>query len=143
VAQFEVIRHTHLEPAETWARLTDWERHGEFIPFTRVALTGIIRDAVGAAFVARTSYGPFHIDDPMDITVWQPPLWEQPGVCEIAKRGRVVTGWAILTVTKSEEGSMVHWEEEARFRYGGPLLDLPNRVAGRRIFGRLVDGLLS
>jgi hypothetical protein len=143
VTAVEIVRHTHLEPADAWARLTDWERHGEFIPLTTVALTGVIRNDVGAGFVARTSLGPFHFDDPMDITVWQPPLWEQPGICEIVKRGRVITGWAILTVTKSHEGSLVQWVEEAGIRYFGPLLAIPNRIAARRIFVRLVDGLLA
>jgi hypothetical protein len=143
VAQFEVVRHTHLDPEDAWARLTDWERHGQFIPFTTVTLTGIIREAVGAGFVARTRLGPLHFDDPMDVTVWQPPERLAPGVCEIVKRGRVVTGWARLTVTPAQDGSVVDWVEDAKFRLAGPLLNLPKRVAGRRVFGRLVDGLLS
>jgi hypothetical protein len=143
VAAFEVIRHTQLDAEVAWSRLTDWERHGDFIPFTKVALTGVIRDDVGAGFVARTGIGPFHFDDPMDITVWQPPLWERPGLCEIHKRGRVVVGWAILTVAKTDEGAMISWQEDARFRLAGPLLDVPNRIVGERIFGRLVDGLLG
>jgi carbon monoxide dehydrogenase subunit G len=143
VASFEVIRHTHHKVDDAWSRLTDWERHGEFLPFTTVVLTGVIRDEVGAAFLARTSFGPFHFDDPMDVTVWEPPLWERPGRCEIQKRGQVVRGGAILTVTKTDEGSLINWLEDASFRWVGRLLDLPNRIGGRRVFGSLVDGLLS
>jgi hypothetical protein len=143
VPAFEVTRHTQLDADDAWGRLTDWERHGDFLPFTTIALSGVIRDDIGAGFVARTAIGPFHFDDPMDITKWQPPLWERPGVCEIRKRGGVVAGWAILTVAKADEGSMVSWHEDARFRLAGPLLDVPTRVVGQRIFGRVIDGLLS
>lgn len=143
MSEFEVVRRTELSPEEAWRRLTDWERHGAFIPFTKVALTGVIRDDVGAGFVARTGIGPLHFDDPMDVTVWQPPLYERPGVCEIHKRGRVVVGWAVLTVTKVDDGSIISWHENARFRLAGSLLDIPNRIAGRWVFGRVVDGMLA
>ena len=143
MALFEVTRHTQHEVDVAWSRLTDWERHGDFLPFTTVVLTGVIRDEVGAAFLARTSFGPLHVDDPMDVTVWEPPLWERPGRCEIAKRGRVVRGGAILTVTKIDEGSLINWSEDASVRWIGRLIDLPSRIVGQRVFGRLVDGLLS
>lgn len=139
---FEVIRYTPLSVVEAWARLTDWERHGEFIPLTSVTMTGTIRDDVGAAFVARTGVGPLQFDDPMEVTHWQPPLDNRPGVCRISKRGSVVTGWAELTVSPHGDGAAITWQEDASFRVVGRLLDWPNRVAGRRVFGKLVDGLL-
>jgi hypothetical protein len=143
VASFEVVRHTHLGADEAFARLTDWPRHGQFIPLTTIQLVGLIRDAVGARFVARTSLGPFHFDDPMEVTYWQQPSGGSPGVCRVDKRGRVVLGSTVITVTPSREGSVVHWQEDATIRLLGPVASWPNRVAGRRIFARVVDGLLT
>jgi hypothetical protein len=143
VGSFEVVRHTHLGADEAFARLTDWPRHGQFIPLTTIQLVGLIREDVGARFVARTSLGPFHFDDPMEVTYWQRPAEGSPGVCRVDKRGRVVLGSTVITVTPSREGSVVHWQEDATIRVLGPVASWPNRVAGRRIFGRLLDGLLT
>jgi hypothetical protein len=142
VAAFEVVRHTHLSADEAFARLTDWPRHAAFIPLTAIQLVGLIREDVGARFVARTSLGPLHFDDPMEVTYWQPPTDGAPGVCRVDKRGRVLLGSTVITVTPSREGSVAHWQEDATIRFLGPLAEWPNRLAGRLIFGRLLDGLL-
>lgn len=142
MASFDVVRRTPLPVDEAWARLTDWERHGRFLPLTSVRLDGSTVGA-GAAFVARTSIGPLGFDDPMEVTVWHPPAGGAPGLCRVTKRGRVVVGWAQLAATAAPDGTLVHWHEEARFRAVGRLLDWPNRVLGRVAFGRLVDGLLA
>lgn len=143
MAGFEVVRQTALSPTEAWRRLTDWERHGDLIPLTEVLLTGSIQAGVGATFVGRTALGPLRFDDPMEVTRWQPPAGDEPGVCHIVKHGKVITGWAELTVTPDGSGSVIHWHEVAGIGRTGRLLDLPNRVVGKRIFGRLVDGLLN
>jgi hypothetical protein len=143
VADFEIVRHTPLSAAQAWTRLTHWERHSDFIPLTTIRLTGVIRGDVGATFVARTTLGPLHFDDPMELTKWQPPVDDEPGVCEITKRGSVVTGWAVLTVSADDDGATIRWQEDAGFRAAGNLLNWPNRLAGRRVFGKLVDGLLD
>ncbi len=69
-----------MEPAEVFARLTDWERHGEAVPLTRIRRTE-------SGFVARTGVGPLGFDDVMDVVAWDPPR-----SCRIEKRGRVVKG---------------------------------------------------
>jgi hypothetical protein len=143
VAEFEIVRRTPLSAIEAWNRLTDWERHGEFIPFTTVTLTGLIRSDVGATFVGRTALGPLHFDDPMEVTEWRPPDGAEPGVCRVVKRGKVITGWAELTVSPDGDGATVLWREDAGFRAAGNLLNWPNRIAGRRMFAKLVDGLLD
>jgi hypothetical protein len=143
VASFEVVRHTHLSADQAFARLTDWPRHAQFIPLTSITLLGLIRGQVGERFVARTSLGPLHFDDPMEVVFWQPPVADAPGVCRVDKRGRVVGGSTVITVTPSPEGSVVHWQEEANVRLLGPLASWPTQFAGRRIFGRVVDRILS
>lgn len=143
MAHFDVVRRTALTAGDAWLRLTDWELHSHFIPFTTVRLTTSSSAGVGCAFVARTSLGPVAFDDPMEVTVSQTPDGDAPGFCRIVKRGRAVTGWAQLTVAQAPGGALVHWHEEAQLRAVGHLLDWPNSLVGRLVFGRLVDGLLS
>jgi hypothetical protein len=143
VASFEVVRHTHLSADDAFARLTDWPRHAAFIPLTSIWWVGLVRDEVGARFVARTSLGPLRFDDPMEVVFWQPPVGGSPGVCRVDKRGRVVVGSTLITVTPSSEGSVAHWQEDASVRLVGRLAAWPTQLAGRRLFGRLLDGILS
>lgn len=98
-------------------------------------------------FVARTHLGPLSFDDVMEVTHSTPPggdaLGAEPGVARIVKHGRVVLGWAVLTVTPNAGGCAISWHEEARLR-GTPWLAslLIDRVVAAG-FGRLVDGLLA
>ena len=140
MARFTIERETGLQAAEAWRRLTDWQRHGDFIPFTVVTRSG---EGVGSSFTARTSLGSLGFDDAMQITAWRPPGAGAAGHCRIEKRGRVITGWAELTVTPTPTGSRVRWDEDATIRHTGKVLDVPSRSASRRIFGRLVDRLLA
>lgn len=143
MAEFEVVRHCLLEAPAAWDRLTDWTAHGDHIPFTRVAISPEgPTQGVGTTFVARTQLGPIGFDDPMEVTFWQPPADQLPGRCRIVKRGPTITGWAVLTVVASGAGSTISWREAAGVRLAGPLLNWPNRVAGKIVFARLVDGLL-
>ena len=142
MAAFDVVRRSVLPPQEVWARLTDWVSHGRFIPLTAVTVAPGPTSGPGTVFVARTGVGPLHFDDPMEVTYWRPPGPDTPGLCRIVKRGRVITGWAVLEVAKSGSGSVINWREEASVRLAGPLLNGPNRLVGKRVFGRLVDGLL-
>jgi len=140
VARFDVRRETSLPAEVAWGRLTDWERHGRFIPLTTVTRSG---HGVGSTLTARTALGPFGFDDIMDVTAWEPPSGDLPGRCRIVKRGKVVAGWAEFVVTPTPSGSVVHWLEDASIRHTGRVLDLPSRLMSRVIFGRLVAGLLD
>ncbi len=142
-AHIEVARRTALSAPQAWERLTEWEHHGEFLPLTTVYVDGNRRGGVGACIVARTSLGGLGFDDPMEVTLWRPPSAATPGLVRMVKRGRVVVGWAALTVTPGAAGTLVEWTEHARFRAAGRFLDLPTRIVGRHVFGRLVDGLLG
>ncbi len=140
---FEISRHTSLPALEAWERLTDWERHTALIPLTTVTRLPGPAAGAGSGFNARTSLGRVGFDDPMEVTFWRPPAGDAPGVCRIVKHGRVVVGWAVLTVTPQASGSTVTWQEEADVRLGGPLLRRPNAIVGKAVFSRLVDRLLA
>jgi hypothetical protein len=165
---FQITRRTPLDAQAAWARLTDWEAHSELIPFTTVTRSPGPRAGVGSGFVAHTSIGVLGFDDPMEVTFWQPPTGASAGdsrqepavgpagdtaggtagdtvaVCRIVKTGRVVVGWAVLTVTPDpSRGSTVTWLEEADIRRGGPLLRRLNELVGRYVFGRVLERLVS
>jgi len=127
VALIEIVRGVPFTPEEAWRRLTDWERHGDLVPLTRV-----IRTAGG--FTARTGLGPLGFDDPMEIVEWR-----EPRFCRLEKRGRLVRGWAELSVVPAPGGSEVTWREEI----GVPgVPDGLTRPAARLLFARTLDGLL-
>lgn len=133
-----------MPPYEAWTRLTDWERHGAQVPFTRTSLHTAPPTRVGTRFTAVTGMGRFVVNDVMEVTVWRPPLGRAPGLARLEKRGRLVHGWAEIEVRPAADtGSEVHWREELRL-FGFPrLLDPLVAVAGRRLFGRAVDRLLA
>ncbi|MGY0490975.1 SRPBCC family protein [Streptomyces sp. WG-D5] len=138
-ARIRIVRDTPLRAAEAWRRLTDWERHGDSVPLTRVTVTTPPPDAAGTVFVARTGVGRWGFDDPMEIVAWQPPRR-----CRMEKRGRVVTGWAEFEVRAlGDGGARVEWREELRVRGVPRAADRVVAAAGRWMFGRAVDALLD
>ena len=125
----EIEREVPLTQEEAFARLTDWPRHAEVLPFTdvRVTETGI---------VVRTAVGRVGFDDPMDIVQWDPPRF-----CRLEKRGRVVRGWADICVWPTDTGSKVVWREVAHVTGVPRVMARVEKAAGTALFGRLLNGL--
>nr|WP_255669954.1 SRPBCC family protein [Aeromicrobium wangtongii] len=111
--------------------MTDWDRHGDFVP-----LTSIVQTPTG--FDAFTGVGPIGFHDPMDVV-----QWDEPSFCRLEKRGRVVTGWAELRVDPAPAGSRVSWREDIHVRGTPSLLDGLTRASSRALFSRVIDGLLA
>ena len=131
MALIEIVRDVHLSQEDAWNRLTDWRRHGDFVPLTSVQVTS-------TGFVARTGLGPLAFNDPMDIV-----LWEAPSFCRLEKRGRVVTGWAELSVTVAGESTRVLWREDIHVTGMPRFADAATKASSRKLFGRVIDGLLA
>jgi len=139
---FDVTVHTGLAPQDAWDAVTHWPAHGGHVPLTTVHVT---REAGGPGdeFVGRTGVGRVGFDDPMRVTRWQPPTAEAPGICEITKLGRVVTGGATIEVRASGDGSAVRWMEQVEIgpawltRLGGPVISRGGAVAFARVLRRL------
>ncbi|MFF4471585.1 SRPBCC family protein [Streptomyces sp. NPDC001599] len=143
MAVFSLERTAPLAPAEAWRRLTRWERHGDTVPLTRVTAEPPGPTRPGTLVVARTGAGPLAFDDPMEVTLWEPPRADAPGRCRLVKRGRVVRGRAEIEVGTAPGGrARVRWREELDVRLVPPLLDGLLGRAGRHVFGRTVDHLL-
>ncbi|CAM5692197.1 SRPBCC family protein [Streptomyces viridifaciens] len=154
MARFVLTRLSPLPPADCWARLTAWPRHGDRVPFTRVSVVRGTGRQPGDVILARTALGPLRFDDPMELVELVAPMH-----CLLAKRGRVVRGGAELriravgagTVGAGSEvgagtvgaGSEVVWAEELRITGLPRLFDPAVALAGRLVFGRVLDHLLA
>ena len=125
----EIVREVPLSPDDVFSRLTDWKRHGDVVPFTTVRLTE-------TGFVARTAMGPVGFDDPMDVVEWDPPRF-----CRLEKRGRVIRGWAEISVRPTESGSKLVWREVAHVTGVPRILAGAEKAVGAALFRRLLNGL--
>lgn len=143
MAFFRIVRRTPLAPADAWQRLTDWERHADHVPLTRITVTTTGPSGVGTTFVARTGAGRVAFEDPMEVVRWEPPAAGRPGHCRLEKRGRVVTGWTELEVRAHRAGSLAVWQEELAVPKLPRLFDAPASWSGRLIFGRVLTELLT
>ncbi|WP_133914480.1 SRPBCC family protein [Streptomyces sp. NBC_00582] len=140
---FQLERTAPLPLGEAWRRLTEWRRHGEVVPLTRVTVVTPPPTGEGTVIVARTGLGPLSFDDRMEVTVWHPPAEDEPGRCRLEKRGRVVLGWAEIEVWPDPGGrTRVVWREEIGVRLLPSPFDPLLRGTGRRLFGRAVNKLL-
>ena len=126
---FEIAREVPLSQREAFSRLTDWMRHGDIVPLTTIRLTD-------TGFVARTALGRVGFDDPMDVVQWDPPRF-----CRLEKRGKVIRGWAEISVWPTPSGSKIVWREVAHAAGVPRALARVERAAGRVVFRRLLDGL--
>jgi hypothetical protein len=98
----------------------------------------------GTVVVARSGLGPLAFDDRMEVTVWLPPADDEPGLCRLEKRGRVVRGWAEIEVRPGPGGrTRVLWREELAVRFLPSLFDPLLGAAARTVFGRAVNRLLG
>jgi hypothetical protein len=143
VVTFQFERTAPLSLDEAWRRLTEWTRHGDVVPLTRVTVLTPGPNREGIVFVARTGIGPFAFDDRMEVTLWCPPDDGGPGLCRLEKRGRTVRGWAEIEVRPGPGGrARVIWREELRPRLVPSLLDPLVRPVARTVFGRAANRLL-
>ncbi|WP_375478275.1 SRPBCC family protein [uncultured Jatrophihabitans sp.] len=143
MAPFVVTQESPLVPADAWARLTDWRRHGEFVPLTKVRLETAPPTGVGTVFTARTAVGRLGFDDPMEVVAWSPPAHGSGGSCRLEKRGRVMLGWAELSVQPDGPGSIVTWREDAVPAKLPAFATGVATLSGRLLFSRVMNGLLT
>jgi hypothetical protein len=143
VVNFLLQRTAPLPLDEAWRRLTAWPRHGDVVPLTRVRVVTPAPTDVGTVFVARSGLWPLAFEDPMEVTVWRPPMDGEAGLCRLEKRGRVIAGWAEIEVRPGPGGrSRVLWREELDVRFLPGFLDVLVAPVARAMFGRAANRLL-
>lgn len=142
MTEFSVQHDTSRSVEATWARVTDWPRHGRYVPLTTVTVTPG-PNGVGTVFTAHTGWGPAGFDDPMEVVEWQPPTSGSGGRCRLEKRGSLVHGWAELTVEPNGNGARATWREEIRVgrlpRFTDPLTRLSSTLLFARVLRRLIE----
>ncbi|MEO9137458.1 MAG: SRPBCC family protein [Jatrophihabitans sp.] len=140
---FSLTHDTARTPEDTWARLTDWSAHAQFVPLTTIEITTAGPTGAGTMFNARTGVGRVGFDDPMEIVEWDPPTADKAGRCRLEKRGSFMVGWAELTVEPRGSGARATWTEAARPARAPRFADKVSDALGRKLFGRVLRGLLA
>ncbi len=92
------IQRTVPTPVDrVWATLTDFAAYGDWIPLTAMRVDAPPK-RVGWGFAGKTGFGPVGFLDSMLVTHWQPPADGGVGRFAVRKTGRVLRGWADVTV---------------------------------------------
>jgi hypothetical protein len=134
------VTETSPEPlAAVWARVSDLVGHAAGVPLTTTT-SDPGEPGLGWRFTPRTALGPLGFDDPMVVTVWDPPRR-----LRVEKRGRVLAGWADISLTSLPQGgTRVTWQEEVVPAHAGtarrarPLFDAAGKVVFRRALSRML-----
>ncbi|MFE9559586.1 SRPBCC family protein [Streptomyces sp. NPDC006487] len=138
-----IIHHTLLDTGEAWRRLTDWERHASAVPLTRAIIETPPPTHTGTRFTMRTGVGSITFDDPMEVTLWQPPHAGSAGLVRLVKHGRVVRGRAEIEIRPAPAGGCeAEWREELHVRGLGRPFDPLVAAAARLFFTRALEALL-
>lgn len=98
MTRISVTIGVRADAATTWNTVTAWERHGEWVPLTRVTVAPNTAQGVGQQFTAVTGLGRLSFDDVMQVVEWRPPSRDQEGTCGVVKLGTAVRGTAGFTV---------------------------------------------
>jgi len=144
MAALHLTRRSSAPPDVLWDVVTDFAGHAAYFPATRMELDpGEPR--LGWALTAVSGVGPLRLTDPMLVTAWDAPTPGRPeGSFRLVKTGRVLAGWAEVSVRPDGEGSLLDWAEDVTLRLlptglTGPLV----RPTSSRLYGRVVDGMVA
>jgi len=139
---FEIERLVPAPPQQVWDVITDWAGHARWIPLTTMRLDqGPTR--VGFCFAGLTGIGRLRFADEMRITHWAPPSEPGSGEFQLVKVGRLLAGWAVVSVQPVLGGEQTRlvWRENIVIRpvflgrLLAPLADPVNKVLFSRVIG--------
>lgn len=157
-----LTRHTSATPTAVWDVVTDFAGYGDWMPMTRM-VTDDGAPRLGWGFAGISGIGPLSFSDSMLLTQWDPPVPSTeaatgpaapvaPSVFRIVKTGRLLGGWAEITITPEPSesspgvlGSRLDWVEDVVVRpmpfkrFFDPVLDR----ASAWLYGRAVDAMLA
>jgi hypothetical protein len=129
-----------------WDVITDWAGYARWMPLTKMRLDAG-RARVGWSFAGLTGLGPLRFSDVMLITKWSPPPHSGQGGFRLVKVGRLLSGWAEVSVLPLAGGEQTQllWRENMAVRPAflgrllGPLTDRFNRA----LFARVIDAMAA
>ncbi|KRE54947.1 SRPBCC family protein [Phycicoccus sp. Soil748] len=144
MAALHLVRETSATPAQVWDVVAAFDGYGAWMPMTRM-VTDEGQPRVGWGFAGLTGLGRLAFSDSMLVTRWDPPADGTTGVFRVVKTGRLLGGWAEVTVSPREDGgSRLDWVEDVVVRplpfkrFFDPLLDR----ASAWLYGRAIDAML-
>jgi uncharacterized protein YndB with AHSA1/START domain len=143
---FEIERVVAVPPQQVWDVITDWAGHARWIPLTTMRVDqGPTR--VGFSFAGLTGIGRVRFADVMRITEWDPPSDAGPGEFRLVKVGRLLAGWAEVSVQPLHDGEQTRllWRENIVIRpvpLGRLLAPLSDRVS-RAMFSRVIGEMAA
>ena len=146
MATFTIERVVAAPPAKVWEIITDWAGHARWIPLTTMRLDPG-PTAVDWSFAGLTGVGRLRFSDVMRITDWAPPTGVGSGRFRLVKVGRLLAGWAevsVLPIANGEQTQLV-WRENIVIRpvvLGRLLVPLTDRI-NRVLFTRVVDAMAA
>ncbi len=128
---FDVEYHFAAPAAELWWEMTDWPRHADWIPATRIELGADDASSVGGHFTAYTGFGPLVLVDRMRVAELEWKADEERGSCVVDKLGPVLRGHAGFGVEAvGPSTSRLVWFEDVDVPYlPGFLAPLVGRLA--------------
>lgn len=133
-------------PRQVWDVVTAWSGYARWMPLTTMRLDpGPTR--VGWSFAGLTGLGRLRFADVMRITHWAPPDESGPGAFRLVKVGRLLAGWAEVSVLPVGAGDRTRlvWRESIVIRpillgrLVAPLTDRFNQV----LFARVIDAMAA
>lgn len=143
---FAIERVVAVSPGQMWDVITDWAGYARWLPLTTMRLDqGPTR--VGWSFAGLTGVGRLRFSDAMRITEWSPPADAGPGAFRLVKVGRVLAGWAEVSVHPIAGGEQTQllWRENIVIRpilLGRLLAPLMDRV-NKALFAKVIDAMAA
>ena len=140
-----VVRRTIGAPVtRVWSVVTDFAGYGRWIPLTSMRVDPL-PVGVGWGFGGFTGLGRVGFLDSMLVTVWEPPTDDADRASFfVRKTGRVLAGWAEVTLEPRDDGrTQLTWTEEIVPRpepLGRLLVPIADPVTAR-LFARAVDAM--
>ncbi|MDQ1483742.1 MAG: hypothetical protein QOF35_1818 [Actinomycetota bacterium] len=133
-------------PPKVWDIITDWAGYGRWMPLTTMRVQQG-PPHVGWSFAGLTGVGRLRFSDEMRITAWEPPSEAGQGVFAVVKVGRVLAGWAKVSVLPTAGGANTRllWRESIVVRpapLGRLLSPLTDRLS-KALFARVVDAMAA
>jgi hypothetical protein len=102
---------------------------------------------VGFTFTGLSGLGRFRFADAMRITGWDPPAESGPGEFRLVKVGRLLAGWAEVSLQPLDNGRQTHllWRENIVIRppvLGRLLAPLTDRF-NRAFFTKVIENMAA
>jgi uncharacterized protein YndB with AHSA1/START domain len=142
---FTIERVVAAPPSRVWDVVTDWAGYARWMPLTSMRLDQA-PVGVGWSFAGLTGVGRLRFSDAMRITGWAPPAEAGAGSFRLVKVGRLLAGWAEVSVRPADGGqTRLLWRENIVIRptlLGRLLAPVTDRF-NRALFARVVDAMAA